>query len=112
MKSLLYQKFPENLRKGFLAIAIILTVFVVFESLTPSRAAPTFSGGDKMIHFLAYACLAFFWFPALRRMHKFWIFAGLFSLGAVIEILQGAFAVGRTADIYDLIANSFGVISG
>jgi VanZ family protein len=32
--------------------------------------------------------------------------------GGSLEIMQGAFYVDRTADIYDFIANSFGTIMG
>ncbi|HEY6159876.1 MAG TPA: VanZ family protein [Bacteroidia bacterium] len=46
--------------------------------------------------------------PLLKRNAKIFALVICVSYGGSLEIMQGAFFVDRTADIYDFIANSFG----
>lgn len=89
---------------------------IALGSLTPLPFKTTMvSGWDKVVHFIMYLPLGFFWsslsispsFPI-----NFFMVMCLGSLyGGMIELLQH-FVSGRTASFYDEIANVLGVGSG
>lgn len=75
------------------------------------------SFGDKIFHFLAYFVLAFLWFGAFVynfnfKKRKAITYASIFSVlfGIVIEVLQYLLTTYRSLDIYDMFANTFGVL--
>ena len=49
---------------------------------------------------------------SLRRNAKVIALLICVGYGGALELMQGAFFVERTADIYDFIANSFGAVMG
>ena len=74
------------------------------------------SFADKIFHLLAYSVLAFLWFSSLfytlnLEKNKALLYAALFSVifGIIIEILQGVLTKFRSADFYDVMANTLGV---
>ncbi|MCU0432010.1 MAG: VanZ family protein [Bacteroidia bacterium] len=75
---------------------------------------------DKWVHagiffvleILSIRGLVFSTSPMLRRNAKWFTAAGAIAYGGALEIMQQALFSERTADIYDFIANSFGVIMG
>ena len=48
--------------------------------------------------------------PTPKKYSKLIPFVVCIAYGGSLELMQGAFFVDRSADIYDFIANSFGVI--
>lgn len=76
-----------------------------------------FELSDKVIHFIAYGFLLFFWFlfALITFKHnsyiKILIAASLFSIiyGIIIEVLQGVLVLTREADFQDVIANFAGI---
>ncbi|PKQ44470.1 teicoplanin resistance protein VanZ [Confluentibacter flavum] len=75
------------------------------------------SFGDKIFHSLSYAVLAFLWFYTFFFQFKISktkaiLFASVISIifGIIIEVLQGVFTSTRQADVYDVLANSLGVL--
>jgi VanZ family protein len=66
---------------------------------------------DKLVHFGAYAGLAFLSLLAFEGRRGMAVALSMIFLGAGIEILQH-FSPGRTPDIDDAIANTLGVLSG
>src|SRR5690606_7023947 len=75
------------------------------------------SFADKIFHALTYTILAFLWFNSLVFQFKInkikaIIYASIISIifGIIIEVLQGALTSTRQADVYDVLANSFGVL--
>lgn len=80
-----------------------------------------FNAGDKLGHALAYAvtmilgCLL--WrerriHKSMFRRHYLILGLGLFGYGMVIEVLQYVLPVNRWAELWDLVANGLGVLSG
>lgn len=72
---------------------------------------------DKYVHFLFYLGFVTFWFLFFIRTKyvnsaklKSLIFA--VSYGITIEVFQGIFTTTRTPDVFDVLANSIGAISG
>lgn len=98
----------------WLAIGWIVTALTIIASLVPVQDLPKPPAGinDKMEHFIAYALLSI-WFAGIYPRSRYAIIAvGLFLLGIAIEIAQGAMHWGREADVYDVIANTVGIVAG
>ena len=72
---------------------------------------------DKAFHFLAYCLLALVWYLVFKCGFK-WsktkslVATGFLSIsfGVLIEYLQGTFTETRQFDVFDIVANSLGVI--
>jgi len=106
------------LERNALWLAILATLGVAILSL---GALPKLNIGldlkssDKYLHFIAYFTLCLLWFFALRdRLHRY-VFRvlvplGLILYGIILEGLQGGLTTYRTADIYDALANTAGVL--
>ncbi|MFI1744436.1 VanZ family protein [Thalassobellus sediminis] len=107
------------LKKKALAISIIYTLVLIYASLVKLNNVPDIgvSFGDKIFHFLAYSLLAFLWFCTFRynfsyKEKKAITYAAVISIifGIIIEVLQDTLTVYRSMDIYDVFANSSGVL--
>lgn len=74
---------------------------------------PIFPHLDKLIHAAGYGLLAMFacglFEPGRPRR---WSLLWLLMFSAWIEWAQGAWAVNRQADLWDLLANAAGIASG
>lgn len=74
---------------------------------------------DKFVHFVFYFLFTILWFRALdkrspgmtltRKLSIVFLFG--FGYGVGIEICQGLFTETRSADIFDVLANSIGGIA-
>ncbi len=91
----------------------ILVVLAVITSIMPLSELPKMGGlSDKVEHALAYAVLAL-WFAGIYPKSRYPLIGiALLVMGIVIEGLQGAMNLGRQADMRDVYANSFGIVSG
>ena len=101
-------------RNAFL-IAIVLTALVAFLSLSNPVQIDfdlkiTFS--DKIFHTFAYFGLSLSWLFALQKFTKHYKLVGfiLFFYGVLMEFLQGWLTQNREKDIFDIAANSLGII--
>lgn len=90
----------------------ILAVIVV--CLMPPPALPSLpDNSDKIEHFLAYFLLAFGAVQLFSGFRSLLIAAsGLVALGIGIEFAQGMLTTTRSADIYDALADTLGVLLG
>ena len=93
-----------------------LIVIVIIGSLLPAdsqvmRAVNRLPVSDKLQHLAAYAALAFL--PTLyERSARLRMILGLtLVLGIVLEFGQ-IYSPGRTCDMYDMLADSVGVLTG
>jgi len=91
-----------------LTIAVTFTLTVAM--LWPLEAPPPApEGSDKLVHFVAFAALAF----PLARTGRFGllpVFIGASAFGGAIELIQPSF--NRSADVNDWIADVVGVVLG
>ena len=89
-------------------IAVTLTLTVAM--LWPLEAPPPVpEGSDKLVHFIAFAALAF----PLAYTGRFGlspVFIGASVYGGAIELIQPSF--NRSADINDWVADIIGVVLG
>jgi VanZ family protein len=86
---------------------------VVVASLLPATELPPAPGSDKLHHFLAYFALS----AMAVQLYGRWTSLlgaglGLVLLGIGLEHLQGALIDSRTADRWDALVNTLGVIAG
>jgi VanZ family protein len=105
--------------------ALIWFIFIFVACALPGKDIPHISflemlAFDKWVHAGIFFILVLLLMRGMKlnyvRIAP--ITAALFSLavaipyGGLLEIMQGAFFEGRSADIYDFVANSFGAICG
>lgn len=102
---------PQRMRKYLdipLTVAVTLTLIVAM--LWPMEAPPPAPDDtDKVVHFVAFAALAF----PLARTGRFGllpVFICASAFGGAIELIQPSF--NRSADVNDWIADVIGVVLG
>ena len=106
------------LEHNILRLAIIATLIIAFLSLT---AIPKINLGleikssDKILHILAYFTLSSVWFLAFQKkmgnlFFKITLIIFLIFYGIILEALQGGITTYRTGDVYDVVANTIGVL--
>jgi VanZ family protein len=85
---------------------------IVWLSLTPSPPRVDVEYGDKLGHFAAYGLLMF-WFSLLyhRRRTRALYMMAFVAMGVGLELLQGRLGY-RTYEVFDMFANSAGVLLG
>ena len=88
-------------------LTLIVTTVLTVAMLWPLEAPPPApEGSDKLVHFAAFAALAF----PLARTGRFGllpVFVGASAFGGAIELIQPSF--NRSADVNDWIADIAGV---
>ena len=100
-------------RNSFL-IAVSLTLIIAYLSLSKPIEIDipikiTFL--DKILHASAYFTLTVSWLFALRKKSNFKLISiVLFLYGILMEFLQGWLTTTRQKDIYDVFANSLGIV--
>ena len=102
----------------FSIAAYSIGVFIVFLSTVslrlPLKEIPGF-GVDKLAHGFAYFCFSTSVFVALNldwklETAKKWTIISSFSLGLLLEIFQGSLLSYRSFEVYDLLANTLGIV--
>ena len=109
--------FPIWLRK---TIGLVYLLMIALLSLMPVDVLPDFTvnkGIDKVIHvgmYLGLALVAGWSFNITRKRMKpvFYLLAGVFMWGVLMEILQRTMHNGRNFDFRDMVANLSGAIIG
>jgi VanZ family protein len=101
--------------------ALIWLLFIIVGSFMPSSNVPKIAVSDKGIHFIFYAIFAFLLYFPLRVNTKrsftlvntsiIVLLVG-FTLGAVVELIQHYFIVGRFGEYLDIVANTIGLLVG
>ena len=87
-----------------LIVLFTLTIAMLWPLNQPAPA-----GSDKIVHFIAFAALAF----PLARTGRFGlmpVFIGASAFGGAIELIQPTF--NRSADVNDWVADIIGVLLG
>ncbi|MCF6221113.1 MAG: hypothetical protein L3J65_08375 [Robiginitomaculum sp.] len=105
---MIYTGFSIGMQRMFLVLAVVLATVIVVKSVTPALPSLSISNMDKVIHVLAYLILGLVTLPALSRFKPLMVWIGLCGFGASIEVAQGLMSTGRSADIFDGIANAGG----
>jgi len=99
-------------RRFWIAASAVLVLGVVWGSLQTALGGEVPQGFDKVEHFGTYIFLAV-WFTGLVARPRWWmVVVTLLTLGASMEVGQYMMQAGRTADVYDMAANTAGVAVG
>jgi VanZ family protein len=94
------------------ALGVAMTVYIIVMCLVPARDVPNLHISDKIEHAAAFAGLSC-WFGGLLPQRRYgWLALALFALGAAIEIAQGMMGIGRSPDVRDLMADTWGIAFG
>jgi len=99
-------------RPFWIAASVVLVLGVVWGSLQTVFGGEVPQGFDKVEHFSTYMFLAV-WFTGIFARPRWWLVVlALLALGASMEAGQYIMRAGRTADVYDMAANTAGVAAG
>lgn len=102
---------PLRYPKVWFAVGCLLVIGVVTGSLLPADIVNVVTYNDKLMHAGSYFMLMV-WFAGLYRRALHPAIGGvLLALGVSIDLLQGLTAT-RSLDIYDIAANSLGILGG
>jgi VanZ family protein len=100
-------------------IVVIYVLCIVALSLLPPQdlpRIPLFTGADKVIHIMMYFIFAILFCWAVKNESNYsWLFLIIpvtIGWGIFMEYLQLKMHMGRSFDPNDILANSFGVVSG
>jgi VanZ family protein len=109
-------KFCRRQRHWLRILWLAAVIAVIVGSLLPGSSLPIqtldkLPVSDKVLHFAAYAILAF-----LPALHERWpavavTLLGVIALGVLLEFLQ-KLSPGRTFEVADMVADAFGVLCG
>lgn len=117
----------SSVRKFLISAAVVYTLAIAVGSLIPPVGImnQTFRFSDKLLHLGAYFGLTLLWIccwvlagwknfgnntanPLFRTMLVIGALASCY--GIIIEVLQGVMTSYRTLDLWDVLANTTGVI--
>ncbi|WP_271855181.1 VanZ family protein [Patiriisocius marinus] len=109
---------PKNILLAAISFSIIITIALL--SPTGDVTETSIKNVDKVVHFGIHMLLVGFWLYYFYRRNLNEISNGLvakvlifiFLYGIIIEFLQTYLDFGRTGDVFDVIANTAGLIAG
>lgn len=105
--------------KVMMAIALIITIFILYLSLMPTKDLPKikFKEADKAYHFIAYFFLSLCWFIYFCIIKNKWkspflviLTISIILFGIIVEVMQKNFTDYRTFDWWDIVFNSTAVV--
>lgn len=106
-------------RTQYLALAAMWTILTLYLSLISAREASKFNvwdiiGIDKVAHLVFYSIFAFLWSMALHQKNVGRNFVLIFSIsfGVLMEIFQLYLFNGRSFELFDILANIAGSVTG
>ena len=92
-------------------VLAVITYLSLAKNPVHSQEFYLFEGADKLVHGCMYLGLVWIGCFDIYRVSKFTA-PKLIVWGGLMELLQGAMSMGRSADWYDFLANSCGAILG
>ena len=108
---LLTKKFSFNFQNNLRILAIASAILIFILSLIQVELPEIPLVKDKVLHFLAYFCLASLILKASENTKVSYLLLIMLSMGILIEIIQGNLGL-RYFEYMDIIANSLGILAG
>lgn len=102
----------------YVALCYSIGVTILLLMPIPEVAQEVVPFSDKVAHLGVYALLSLLWVLVATQKKgafktAFWlVFLILSAYGMVIEVVQGNFIASRSFDVWDIVANTFGIILG
>ena len=106
---LLTKQFKFNFQNNLRILAIASAMLIFIFSLVQIQPTQTPMLNDKVLHFLAYFCLASLVLKASENTKVSYLLVIMLSMGILIEIIQGNLGL-RYFEYMDIIANSLGIL--
>ncbi len=104
---------PElRYRRLWFVVGLLLAGATTYLSLLPVGYLPAVHLWDKLEHALAYVAMAFWFGCVMVRRDILWVGLALLAFGGLIELLQGWMGMGRSTDLFDLVADGVGILLG
>lgn len=100
----------SKLRLVFKVMTICFAGFLIWQSLEPSNVVGSIPHLDKFMHLAVYGVLAGLMRLGWWNCGGWFVFISCSVLGFGLEVLQGLFAIGRTASVFDGLANIAGIV--
>jgi VanZ family protein len=100
----------SGFRKLWIAGIFVVAAAIVISSLVPRPLVPNQTGGDKVLHFVAYFVLALLASGIVTRERLPLAMLRCFLLGLALEAAQALLTAHRMAEWTDLVANGSGVL--
>ncbi|MES1925046.1 VanZ family protein [Salinisphaera sp. T31B1] len=97
------------MQRLWVGLGLVACGVLLYLCLMPHPPSVGIHNADKLEHFLAFGILGT-WFAGVLAPRYLAVFIGLVGFGAAIEVIQGL--VGRDADLFDLAADTLGVLAG
>lgn len=92
-------------------VLTIYAVFIAFVSVRPMSSA-SIEPWDKLFHLILYGVFAVLAYPVFKENRKYlYLCAGIVLYGGLMEFAQ-SYMPGRVMSVYDLMANTVGVVLG
>lgn len=98
-------------RAAWLSIGWLLVMLVIYLSVMPHPPEIPMEEGDKAGHLVAYATLMIWFGQLYAGRRRALALVGLIALGVVLEYVQRATGI-RTFDLWDMAADTAGVLAG
>lgn len=109
--------------KHLFIICLVYSVLITVAFLYPLKGTTSINfilPNDKLIHFLIYLSLSFLWISYSSRVANYkktmttiiMVMLLCFFYGIIIEIVQEHFIPFRNLELFDVLANMIGAISG
>ena len=111
---------PQGYRRAaFLLAALSWAGLIFYLSSLPSIDTPAlFPGQDKLFHLIAFGILGFLAMGTLQSLHEgyptrqVWRVACAVMLYGILDEFHQYFVPGRSADVYDVLADAVGGLLG
>jgi VanZ family protein len=105
-----------NNKKLILVCALAWTILIIIGCSLPGSAVPKvplFPHFDKLVHFTFFLIFTMLWSIYCNCKWRYTIYIIIIAIifGWFIEIYQKNFIVGRTFDVYDIVADAVGAFS-
>jgi len=98
------------LRRPLRLAVYLYAGLVIWQSLLPAGTGGAIPHMDKLLHVIVYAVLAGGIYLAWPKLSKGIVLLICIAFGGMVEIIQGAMPLGRTASLWDGLANALGAV--
>jgi VanZ family protein len=105
-----------NNKKIILVCALAWTILIIIGCSLPGSAVPKvplFPHFDKVVHFIFFFIFTMLWsvYNNCKWVTTIYIIITSFIFGWLIEIYQKNYVIGRSFDVFDIIADTIGAVS-
>jgi VanZ family protein len=105
------QPFSPYVLWGFRVIFVFLLILIIWKSIEAPGGKASIPHMDKFLHFGAYATLCFVALNSKFAKEERIVVGAVILIGLSMEALQGMMGLGRSASIWDVVANTLGALS-